>query len=272
MVVLLTVTAASAPTGQGFTLLDARTEFVKASRRYDLVVDATTYTDNGADRYINNGIRILDRKIDHPKQFRSTFFQMAVGDNSVIPEYLMHPRNIWISDSGGRVNIINNRMSIDGYRKQYSKAVADQDSGTPIDWALYSAGLAPSQIGDTSSDFTTAGYLGVENVHFQDAAIGPDWNFNTILLGPKADAVYTVEIDGKYYSRPLTDNSDQNYWTVQHPELVVQAAIWILERNNRNAAGMRAAMEGINEEINTLDNEVVEWDFDGFSNRIGEDN
>lgn len=272
MTVLLTVTAASAPSVQGFTLLDARTEFVKASRRYDLVVDAINFVDAGANRYINNGIRILDRKIDHPKQFRSEFFQLAVGDNSIIPEYLMHLRDLYVSDADGRVNIINNRMSLNGFLKEYSKAIADQDSGTPVDWALHNEGLAPSQIGDNSATFTAASYLGFENIHFQDAAIGPDWNFNTILLGPKADAVYTVEVQGKYYSRRLTDDSNQNFWTVQHPELVVQAAIWILERNNRNAAGARAIMAGIEEELDGLDNEALEWEFDGFSSRIGEDN
>lgn len=272
MTVLLTVTPAAPPSGQGFTLLDARTEFVKASRRYDLVVDTTTFADAGADRYINNGIRLLDQKVDHPGQFRSQYFQLAVGDFFITPEYLIHPTDIYIIDSDGRNNITKERLTPSGYFKAYPKIVADQDGGTPCNWAIFPAGLSPAQIADTSTTFTSAAHLGFEAVHFLDDALGPDWNFQRILLGPKADAVYTVEITGKFFSRRLLDNSDENFWTVQYPELVIQAGMYMLERNNRNTAGMRAIMEGINEELSDVDNVALEWEFDGFHNRIGEDN
>lgn len=272
MVVNLTTTAASAPTGQGFTLLDARTEFVIASRRYDLVVDAVNYVNKGADRYINNGIRFLDQKVDHPKQFRREYFKTAVNDFFIRPEYLIHPRNIYVVDADSSVDITNNRLSLSGFKAEYDDPDGSQVPGTPCNWALNAEGLAPSQIGDTSATFTTAGFLAFDDVHFQADSAGPDWNFNTILLGPKADAVYTIIIDGKYFSRPLLDDSNQNFWTVQYPELVIQAALFMLERNMRNTAGMRSILEGLNEQLSDLDNVAVEWEFDGYSARIGEDN
>jgi len=43
-------------------LLEIRTEFIKQSGRYDLVTDATSWADNGANFYINSGQDYLDVK------------------------------------------------------------------------------------------------------------------------------------------------------------------------------------------------------------------
>jgi hypothetical protein len=47
-------------------LKDFRTQFIKLSGRYDLVLDAVDYVDNGANFYINGAVKMLDRLITLP--------------------------------------------------------------------------------------------------------------------------------------------------------------------------------------------------------------
>ena len=42
-------------------LKEIREQFVKRSGRYDLVSSTTNWTDNGADFFIRNGQKLLDR-------------------------------------------------------------------------------------------------------------------------------------------------------------------------------------------------------------------
>jgi hypothetical protein len=47
-------------------LRNFREQFIKLSGRYDLVLDAVDYVDNGANFYINGAVKMLDRLITLP--------------------------------------------------------------------------------------------------------------------------------------------------------------------------------------------------------------
>lgn len=64
-------------------LLQLRTKFVQMSGRYDLVVDTTSYVDNGANFYINSGQRFLEKRVKVPENTGKIFEVLAIGEYAV---------------------------------------------------------------------------------------------------------------------------------------------------------------------------------------------
>jgi hypothetical protein len=78
-------------------LLELRTQFVKISGRYDLVVDTTDWVDNGADFYINAGQNFLDRLRDTPKAQNTIFTALDAGEWYVTFARCRSIREVWIN-------------------------------------------------------------------------------------------------------------------------------------------------------------------------------
>lgn len=55
-------------------LRDFREQFIKLSGRYDLVIDAEDYADNGANFYINGAVKLLDRIITLPSSKQRLYY------------------------------------------------------------------------------------------------------------------------------------------------------------------------------------------------------
>jgi hypothetical protein len=70
---------------------------------------------------------------------------------------------------------------------------------------------------------------------------------------PPADQDYTVEIWGNFKNTPLLGDYDYNWWTIEHPQLVVMAAREVLEQNGfRNVSGREAFKQEIDNEVALL--------------------
>ena len=69
-------------------------------------------------------------------------------------------------------------------------------------------------------------------------------NAGLFIMYP-SDARYTVTVFGYFRSNRLTSDTSVNFWTVNHPDALLQATLYYLELTHRNTAGQNDALNGL---------------------------
>jgi hypothetical protein len=224
-------------------LLEIRQQFLKLSGRYDLA--STTVddwdTDNGADFFINSGIRFLDRKYLTAKTRASLFEQLAIGSWYLTFSNCSYVEEVWCNDTTGRWKLTKYPYQI--IKENYSGLVSASESGPP---QFYSPIWVRSE---AYSSFESLGSF------FNYVDLSDNGNYNGIIFTPKTDIAYNIEVVGKFRSLELIDNSNNNYWTNVSPEILIKAALYQLEVFNRNT-------EGAKDWLNAIETETLGLEFD----------
>lgn len=210
-------------------LVGIRTQFVRDSGRVDLVDDESGYGDNGADYYINAGIRYLDGRQDTPKTFAWYKTNIVQGDTGVVLMKARSIHEVWVADGDGRAPV--EKKDLGWIRENYPEPVADIDQGIPLYWAPAVIGLSPEQQDLDGDDFAAM-------FDWDEIVFGEHEAYNGIVFMPPADGTYTVSILGRFASRLLEKDTDMNWWTIHYPELVIYAACRELEAVMRNRQGI----------------------------------
>ncbi len=250
------------------TLDEIRLLFIPACQRYDLVEngDLSSNVDNGANAFINGGQRFLDLTITHSKSLKRVFKALASGEYQVKIESLISLETIWVVNAANdRVDITGNWFSPAQFRREFGDLISTWVSGTPQYWSLSPIGLSPEQITATSDTFDSAGIIDYEDIQFGD---GAQYEKDGILIYPPADGTYTIDIWGKFYSQTLSADADDSYWSVNHPDLLVMAACYALERTLKSREGMRDWLEAMKPLANAIDAQMVERDINHLNMRM----
>lgn len=245
------------------TLADIRQRFIKASRRYDLITngDLTNNVDNGANWWINEGQRYLDRRVPTTKSSRRHMVSLAADSYNVeLQRVIAIERLTFMNAADGRSDITANVFTPADFRREYGALITDWSTGTPLAWTANVIGLSPDHKAKTSGDYTTDGV-----VDFDDVKFGDHYWYSGILFYPKTDATYTCEIVARFYEEDLVLDTDKSFWTVKHPNLSVIAGCYCLERTMKSQAGMRTWLEAMEPEISDIDRELVEFEMSGSS-------
>jgi len=218
-------------------LLSVRTNFIKQTGRYDLVVDATSYQDNGADYYIQAGQRMLDRMLEFPKDEGEMSISLATGAISTTLTNVFSVREIACVDTqDGTIKYLD-RKSIMELREDYGDLVsnlANVTAAEPNAWAL---GWLRTNVSNTTA--TESGY-------------------KKLFTMPPTDRTYTLRLRGLFGTPSLANDTSVSYWSIEHPEILISAAMYRLEVAYRNFEGSRAILEDVKMMVLELDNQVVE--------------
>ena len=211
-------------------LLEIRQQFVTLSGRADLATttDDTNDTNNGADFFIANGTRWLDLAQETDKEAAQFDAGFAIGDWRVLMENCRVVKEVWYRDSEGSRTEID-VVSQDKLREDYPK-LSGEDNGTPTKWASYVSRFAPTQVGS-----------------------GQQIKYNSVVIMPPTDAAVTIEIFGVFHSLELKSNIQQNYWSVNYPDLLVLSALMSLEGFYRNTQGVNDYLNQINTILRGID-------------------
>ncbi len=243
------------------TLSDVRIDFIKASLRYDLVAsgDISANVDAGANYFLNAGQKFLDVKSRHPKSSRKHMTSIASGEYSLEVKDLLSVERLTFITSEGRRDITSKVKTIQDLRILAPALITDWIPGTPSSWAMNVIGLAPEQKAETSSTFLASGVLDYDDVHFSD-----DHEWRGILFYPPVDQTYTIELVGKFYSAVLTADATVTYWTEVHPEMLVIAGLYALERTLKNTTAMKDHLNALEPMLQLLDVTEVESELAGI--------
>ncbi|MBU2051340.1 MAG: hypothetical protein KKH61_20525 [Gammaproteobacteria bacterium] len=211
------------------TLLETRTQLVKVTGRYDLVVDAVAYADNGADFYINAGQLYLDRLETIHKSYSRVFETVTSGQWYKLFQLCRSLKSVWISNSDGEKWKLD-KVDFDVLRAAYAEDPANIDSGDPLYYAPINIRRTPETASTITIDYFGATEYTEAYDHFE---------YNGLVFLPPADGTYTLELHGLFYQPKLEDDADTNYWTEVHPLVLVMAAARALEVVYRNTEGVK---------------------------------
>lgn len=217
------------------TLADIRERLVKDSGRTDLVVDTTTYDDDGADYYIKAGQRFLDDfPMASPKSAAEIEFDIVSGDAGITFPRVRAVLDLRIQESGKEPAIMDRVPLMKFYRK-YGDLNYLQNQASVGKPTRYTLGILRDSQGATSAELN-----------------------RTILFHPPADGAYTLVLTSEYFSASLQSDGDESWWSLVYPEVLVLAARRELEVAHRNNQGVEEFTRRIRSRLSGIDSNVAE--------------
>lgn len=239
-------------------LLQIRTKFRQLSGRFDLVND--DFSDNGADFFINEGRKFLDRLDETQKSWASCFRTLRVGGFGVTFPYCRAIKEVWISAAvEGRWQLTKEPFQTLMYN-YLSDSPSERSTGTPYYYSPCITRYIPENATVTDLD----AYAG-----FVEIPAGNAEHYNAILLSSPTDQQLVVEIRGLFYSAELVNDTDKNYWSEVHPLLLYMAAMRSIEITNRNTQGVNDWNASIAFEMKQIGMDLVEEEIAGVDQMEG---
>lgn len=227
-------------------LLQVRQKFRELSGRFDLVSD--TGADTGADFFINEGSKYLDRLGENQKSWGTCFKFLETGFWSVQFPYCRAIKEVWAASSSARWQLEKKKLQdlITGY---LTGLPSSRTPGTP---EFYSPCIT-RYIPEDSTVASLESFIG-----WIDVPSGNAHEFNAILVNVPTSEKLTILINGLFYSLELVEDTDENYWSAVHPLLLINAAMRQTEAVNRNTQGLNDWDNVIGIDIRNIGFDLVE--------------
>ena len=201
-------------------------EFKEATGRIDL-------TDADATKYLNRGCKFLD-EISFKVQADSRHFSLVEANETGFPIYrdVRTIKSIWAYTSEERFELCY--MPLGEMRNLY-KDFTDT-AGTPTHFTQ-----SPVRLISTNDNSQQTNIPGV----WADFSGSSDAVKEALMIWPRPDIDYSIEILGNFYTEWLSSENPTNWWSMRHGELVIQAAIYRMDNNYRNTNGGKELLESM---------------------------
>jgi hypothetical protein len=227
-------------------LLQIRKKFKQLSGRHDLVNE--DYSDNGADFFINEGRKYLDRLTETQKSWATQFKFLNVGEYLVTFPYCRAIKEVWVNSSTARWQL-EKKLLQDLITDYGTGVVSGLTNGTPLYYAPCISRTSPEDM-SAAEKLTFASYI--------EIPAKMDGDTNAILVNVPTDAILAVEIKGLFYSMELTNDTDSNYWSEVHPLLLCMAAMRQVEVVYGVTQGVADITASISSEMSQLGMDLVD--------------
>lgn len=232
-------------------LLEIRQQFAKESGRNDLV--NPDGSDNGANFHINAGMRYLDRKVETPKSGGRVFRIVPIGAYHVSFQQCRSINEVWAASATTMEKWQLEKLSIQDFRTAYPDMWGQVETGVPTYYTPAFFRTVPS-----------IEKLGMNNFEailgFADVMLSKSHEYNGILFAPPTDEQIQIEVWGRFYTDKMLLETDENYWSMIHPELLVAAACRSLEVFSRNRQGREDWEVAIEQMLLDIDKDNVDED------------
>jgi len=231
-------------------LKEVRAQFIELSGRADLVEDLEDYVDNGADYFIMAGMRELDRaSMQHYHSLARKYVVLTQGDWIAQFTRARSLKKVFYGTGSSFKQL--QYQYYDELRARYQQSLVSTDEGTPLYWCPVNLRHSPSptRIESDTLDAISA-YMDVVSANHHE--------YNGVIILPSPSLDITLELHGLFYSDELVDETHENYWTLNEPDILVMAALRELERSYRNITGANEWTTHINQKLSGLDMDMVE--------------
>jgi len=221
-------------------LQQLRKKFVELSGNYHMVTDTQSYNDDGADFHIQGGQRFIENLLDMPRtSVRKVVTVEADQERAALPRG-RYVRAVFIryeAEQDWR------RLTQMPYREYEQHVNAGRlGKGKPAYWATPKAFEVEYETTDPQTGNPETTYdLGVD-----------------LFLHPAPDQEAELRVEGSFRTLELEENEDENFWSRQYPGLLIQAAMYDVEKFYRNRAGMRDHLEAIQRQIQGMDDNIAQ--------------
>lgn len=231
-------------------LLQLRTKLIQLSGRFELVTDAPAddYSDNGANFFIYEGQKHLDRLDETQKSWASCFRFVEEGFFAAQFPHCRAIKEVWATSATARWQLEKKSLQdlITGY---LAGMPSSRNLGTPL---YFSPGIT-RYIPEDATAASFESFIG-----WVDIPAGGAHEYNTVLLNVPVSEKIALEIKGLFYNRELSADTDENYWSVSHPLLLIMSAQRMMEVVNRNTQGVNDWDNAIGVGIRQLGMDLVE--------------
>lgn len=234
------------------TLVEVRQKLVELSGAYNLVSDfpAGNFSDSGANFFIQSGQRWLDSLLETPQSlsefevsFQSGEFQKTVSEARGI-------EGVRYEETNEGIRFLNKLTWVELVKKwAFDKTLSEVDRGKPID---YSIGIQRK--------------INLTGQHSGETG-------KKLIIMPPADSSFTLVVEGLFFSQTLLLDTDDNWWSINYPDILIQAALFKRETFLRNTSGANDwrvavidAVDKINmdlayENVSNIDQMQDSWNF-----------
>jgi hypothetical protein len=240
------------------------TDFKEASGRYDL-------SDAACGKLIQAGQRFLDGLIDTPGSLLSYRLRITKGWYFTRLRLVKSIQQVWLTAADGsrkKLTLQPFDFFLMSYRAVNKDILLDPSlltvgdgagSGTPTYYCPTTLQLHPDQNKIFSS---------LRGNELDGVTLGDYFTYTGICWYPSADADYTLSVIGNFYSAPLEEGTDKNWWSENYHEALVYAACREVEIRYRNTTGVNDWANAVYSIISGIDatqvsREIVE--VDGFN-------
>lgn len=239
------------------TLSEVRDMFVELSGRNDLVQAGVVAS---ADFFINQGCRELDRRLYGGKSIARYSVNLSAAQILVPVPNCRAIQKVWLYTSEDKIQLTRADDILE-MKNYYNQPKANITPAEPFVYFPVSARPSPGAVEATSYNQSWA---------FEDIIEEAHEGFNSLLISPPPDSAdYTLQVEGLFYSDELEDDTDYNWWTVNHPLLVVQAALFKLEEMYRNTEGAKDFDAAITKTMVQLNSDWIEEEIEDFDQMEG---
>lgn len=203
-----------------------------------------------ADFYLNAGLRLLDKQVKNPNTeawYIPTELTTA-GDYIFKVKHARFIKEVWLIEDSTEGEAKRTRLKATTarwLRSNYSYPSSSSTYGIPVYWAPISIGLSPEQYSLATTahdDVPDTNHIQYMEDTFPQSPVyaRPESNpfvYKAVMLAPACQADVSIHLLVDFLSRPLTDETDMNFWTLNYPEALVLAAASRLESFLRNETG-----------------------------------
>jgi len=227
-------------------LRDIRIKFRDLSGRYDLVNDDGS--DNGADFYINDASRWLDKTVETQKTGASYMTIIEAGTWYIKFPQARAVKEVWVSTVEGKWQLTKKSIQ-DLMAEFFADPPAEWTNGTPEYYCPALTRHIPEDVTPAKlAEF--AAYIGIIPVMAHD--------YNAIILSTPVDQSTLVEVVGLFYSSEMSEDDDENFWAKTNPLLLIQSAIRQTYVVSGNKPHLEIMETGMAKDMVELDKDVVE--------------
>ena len=219
------------------TLADIRKYVTEMSGRFDLVSSITTYTPAtvlSVDFFIELGQNFLDDEIEVPGSIYIHSEALTVGNYEFDLPRLRYVEEIYYKDTAGKIVFLVGETHEEFLEEYGDEPYTEATQGAPAYWR---------EVFKRSSSAATANKSNLERFFH---------------VYPPVDASYTLKIKGAFYTPVMTETDDENFWSRMHPQILIQAALYSIERFYRNTAGMNDHLAAIERDLQKIDHNMVQ--------------
>jgi hypothetical protein len=222
-----------------------RTQFVKITGRYDLVVDASAWVDNGANYYIQAGQDMLERLIGTlPDSEGRIWRKVAIGGYYVsFQKRCRTIKEVWVNTSDERYQLV--KKDWEWLKENYSETISASDNGQPLYYC-------PAKLREV--DATDKGSTGV----FYNYTTATSKDYRGIIFLPATDEQVDIEILGNFYQPALSSDTDTNVFTILHPDTLIKAAVYQLELFYKDRYKLKSILDAISLDTLEIGKDIVE--------------
>lgn len=245
---------------------------MEATGRWDLVSDpiADDWNDAGnfgASFFLDGASKALDVITNRRKQYLWEKHDITAGDVKLEITNIRSIKEVWLTGTTGRLPF--EKVSLGWLRSEYPKEAAAQTNGQPLYWAPAAFGLSQNQL-DLTAIGGASPYTDEFTYDIDDLVFGSHFNIGGIVWYPPADTTYTISIFAQFFEKTLSNDSDENFWTNQFPEILLIAAQKLMEITlHRNFEGWQQLRTVVLEMMQGVDFEVVEEEISGINQMTG---